>query len=268
MYSCRYGFRLAAGGGSSVACAPDLGSRVSPRRRRCIASVIAATAMLGVVSSPAMAVADPPGQDADHSGEQYTLDGKAAGRSAAERGGACVASPDGNGIVACFSSGNVLARTNAARVRAGELPLGYGAMPPNISRTELAAQFEREAKTGETRPSGAARNDGSEVVPLAGYDCSIGGQTRIWTGANYSGTVGWMGYTGNTYWRNYSSTFDNKVSSFWAYAGATTRWHDYRDGRGAYYGNGYSCRYVENLQNANMTDGGTANDRFTSWIIY
>lgn len=72
----------------------------------------------------------------------------------------------------------------------------------------------------------------------------------------------------DTYWRNYSSSYDNQVSSFWAKPGYTTRWHDYAYGGGAYYGNGYSCRFVEDLRNADMTDGGTANDRFSSWLIY
>ncbi len=66
-----------------------------------------------------------------------------------------------------------------------------------------------------------------------------------------------MGFTGEN-WKDYSSTYDNKVSSFWAMDNATTRWHDYAYGQGAYYGRGYACRYVEDLSNANMTDGGTA----------
>lgn len=228
-----------------------------------------------------MAIEDPPGQRVDHNGERYTLDGKAVSRQRAEQGQACVASPDDEGVVACFTTESDLSRTSAARLRAGQLPLGYGAMPPDISRKELAARFDRDAASGvPARPPSAARANAVKTAPSKkpsrrptyrrhdGYNCAIGPVTRIWIHSNYNGTVGEMGYTGNTFWRNYSATFDNAVSSFWAATSWTTRWHDYQDGNGAYYGNGFPCRFVENLQNGNMTDGGTANDRFTSWIIY
>lgn len=218
--------------------------------------------LLGAGASPAFAVEDPPGGQVDHSGELYTLDGKMVPREQAESGQTCVGSPDADGVVACFSTMGGLARASAARLRAGELPLGYGALPPGVSRAELISRLDRmAARDSQLSPGTAARL-------LDGYSCRTDPYTYIWNDAGYVGTSGTMGYTGNTYWRNYSSTYDNKVSSFWAMDGATTRWHDYANGGGAYYGNGYACRYVDNLGNANMTDGGTANDRFSSWIIY
>lgn len=228
----------------------------------------------------ALAAEDPPGLGVDHSQERYTLDGREVPRPAAESGARiCVASPDESRTVACFTSVGKLGRASVDALRAGKLPLGYGAIPPGVSRGDLLRSFEAFAQRDQVTPpiGSAARSSGHRRLrgggrPVAtaadGYSCRSDPYTYIWNGANYTSTSGTMGFTGATYWRNYSGTYDNQVSSFWGLNGATTRWHDYANGQGAYYGGGYSCRYIDNFGNANMTDGGTANDRFSSWIIY
>lgn len=108
-----------------------------------------------------------------------------------------------------------------------------------------------------------------EVGTLDFYDCSNGTRTYMYTDANFGGTAYQSdGATGTGIWVNLASGLDNRTSSFWARQGTTSRWHDYVNGGGAYYGNGYSCRAVENLTNASMNDSGTANDRFSSYASW
>ena len=203
----------------------------------------------------------PPRADAvpvDHSQERYTLDGAAATSAVGDaKGVVCAASPDANSVVACFSSAKKLGAAQLKAAEAGAIPPGFGTTTPKDGFRTLAAGGS--ALATPTTGSAVARDS---------YQCRSDLQTYIWNGANYTDTSGVMGVTGNTYWRNYSATYDNKVSSFWATNSYTTRWHDYANGQGAYYGNGFACRAVESLTNGTMGDGGTANDRFSSWIIY
>lgn len=226
----------------------------------CLVSLVAAV--------PATAESDPAGMAVDHSGETHTLDGKSVSQQVAMSDGqACAAIPDVNGVVPCFTSPEKMGGAQAKALRKGEVPAGYGALPPEHDRQRHLELFEQKA-AGNEPPDPTADSGGGGFAAMDGYDCNHDA-TKIWRNANFvDSNPGYMGYTGNTYWRNYSSSYDNQVSSFWAKPGYTTRWHDYAYGGGAYYGNGYSCRFVEDLRNADMTDGGTANDRFSSWLIY
>lgn len=236
---------------------------------RCLAVLLfaAAAASPAVFASP-----DPPASAVDHSGEHFTLDGQAADAQSAAAAATCSATPAHDGTVACFSSTSELGKLGAQALRAGHLPPGYASLPPGVDRSSLIVSFDRLANGGSSVPAAAKATAASrrghkhppKARPASGYDCS-GAYTWIYTDANFGGTSGHEGLTGTNVWDNFSATYDNKVSSFWADPNWQSRWHDYAYGGGAYYGNGDPCRYVENLGNASMTDGGTANDRFSSF---
>lgn len=244
-------------------------------QRRVGSTIVGAAAVLGMAFAPgALAADDPPSGSVNHSGEHYTLDGSASTQAAATASPhVCSAAPTADGSVVCFSSVKGLNSESAAALRAGGLPPGYLGIPPSVTRETLAQRFDAAAQRGSRTPVGAqtaARRSkaGRRRVAHAADGSSCTGQslTYIYTDANFGGTTGSQGWTGQNNWLNYSATYDNKVSSFW---NSTTlfdsRWHDYANGGGAYYGNGFKCRYVNNLGNASMTDGGTANDRFSSF---
>lgn len=133
--------------------------------------------------------------------------------------------------------------------------------------------FECKTVASLPRPSASAasaqRAKGT-FGTLDFYDCSNGSKTYMYTNAAYGGSAySISGGTGVGGWQNLVAGIDNATSSFWARDGTTTsRWHDYANGGGAYYGNGFSCRAVENLANATMDDAGTANDRFSSYASW
>jgi hypothetical protein len=239
-------------------------------RARTTARSAAAICLLAfALPASVSATDDPPGIALDHSQERYTLDGAATTRALAESAGqTCAVSADASGTVACFSSRPLAARADASALRRGALPAGWYALPPNVSRAQLIAQYDamsagqnlasppaQVARRRAHRPR-ARKADGSACGPA---------NTLIYNSPGLTGTSGSQGFTGVDGWHNYSATFDGRVTSFWNQAGWTARWHDYPNGQGAYYGRGYACRWVSNLDNANMTDGDTANDRFTSW---
>jgi hypothetical protein len=102
-----------------------------------------------------------------------------------------------------------------------------------------------------------------------GYSCSGRNVVDVYRNAGFNDSnPGATGYTGVGRWLNYVDAYDNKTSSFWNEGGYVARWHDYANGQGAYYGNGFECRYVQDLTPANMGDGGTANDRFSSVAMW
>lgn len=219
------------------------------------------------------AASAPPGSAVNHAGEHFTLDGQPASAAAAASAATCAASPDANGAVACYSSAADLGSIGLQALKAGNLPPGYDTMPAGTTRSSLESLFGRLASTGRIVPAVAAASAASvhhsrrhhvKAHAADGYDCS-NGYTYIYTDANFGGTSGHEGATGTNVWNNFSASYDNKVSSFWADPNWQSRWHDYAYGGGAYYGNGDPCRYVVNLGNASMTDGGTANDRFSSF---
>lgn len=211
-------------------------------RRRSIAGVALLSA--AALAVPSSAFADAP---------EFTLDGQAAQDSAVTSAAICAATPDGEGTTACFSTEATYLRSQAATVRAGGTPAGWAAVPTDTDREALAAAYDAEAAS--------AGGIGLAVASDCGY-----ADTRIWTGANKGGTAGAQGATGSGVWLNYSSTYNNKVSSYnttnrsWA-----TRWHDLPDGGGAYYGPVSRCEYESNLAGRTMGDGGSANDRFSSF---
>lgn len=194
--------------------------------------------------------------------QRYTLDGQpAAAATALDPANICVAAAAADGTQACFSSRSELGQAGSTALDEGKLPPGYTVLPSGVSQEQLAQSFDRLAgDDGETAPAVDA-----PIVARDGTSCG-NPYTWIYTAANFGGTQGSQGATGVNAWLNYSGTYDNQVSSFWNETSVwTARWHDYANGQGAYYGNGTPCRYVENLGNASMTDGGTANDRFSSF---
>lgn len=248
------------------------------RPQMVLLTAVTSLAALAATASLSHAASDPPGAAVDHAGEQYRLGGQPlSADEAAER--LCLSATDEGKVVQCYSSNEALGEAGVQALRAGGLPPGYAAIPPGMTRQELLNAFARQAR-GElpTRPDGirAASVRNASVTPRRrktqklhaqaadGYTCGLS-YTYVYTNASFGGSAGTEGYTGVGGWLNFSATFDNKVSSFWAADWFTSRWHDYANGGGAYYGNGFACRWVENLGNASMTDGGTANDRFSSF---
>ncbi len=207
---------------------------------------IAGTALLSAVALavPASALADAP---------EFTFDGQAAQGSVVTSSAICAATPDAQGTTACFSTEATYLHSQAATVRAGGTPAGWAAVPAGTDREALASAYDAEAAS-----------TGSVGLAVAS-DCRYV-DTRIWTGANKGGTAGTQGMTGPGIWLNYSSTYNNKVSSYnttndvW-----DTRWHDLANGGGAYYGPVSRCEYESNLAGRTMGDGGSANDRFSSF---
>jgi hypothetical protein len=222
----------------------------TPRGRRSARRALLATLVVGTACLAPAAVAS-----AD---ETFTLDGQASTQAAILAAGAiCGAGPNDAGVNECFSTEEAMATAQAAAVRAGELPAGWGVIPATPAEREALAQsFEDEGAGG----SSAAR--ASLLLGSCGWV-----NTHIYTDANQLGTHGTQGATGTNVWLNYSSTYNNKVSSFATSNDDTwdTRWHDLADGGGAYYGPIGSCVTNNNLAGTNMNDGVTANDRFSSF---
>ena len=214
------------------------------------------------------------GQDPRPAAESWTLNGKQADRAAATAGSNfCQAHAAKH--QACFTSGTELARATAAALRDGRVPDGWLALPPEADRPKLIAQLEKQAASGDApvRPSPAAdqsrrKRKKVKARASAGYDCNNAYGTFVYTGYSFTGSYTYSGYTGLNNWGNYTSPFHVDTSSFWAMPNYTSRWHDYWFGDGAYYGAGYACRYVENLGNASMTDGRSADNRFSSFATW
>lgn len=242
-----------------------------------VRSLALASAAALTVAGAAAGADDPPSGAVDHSIERYLLDGRPAEPSVADQPGTvCSAGVGAGGVVACFSSRQALGRAGASALMRGETPPGFAALPQGADRNRALEGLQSLASERGAATPPAARSAtrtrtgkrGARARKADGYQCRSDPYTYVYLGANYTSTSGSTGYTGTNSWSNFSGTFDNKISSFWASDYWTSRWHDYTSGQGAYYGNGYACRYVENLSNANMTDGGTANDRFSSFGIW
>ncbi|WP_320672534.1 hypothetical protein [Patulibacter defluvii] len=215
-----------------------------PRSARRLLLAGAAALVAGIV--PATANAD----------ELFTLDGQPSTQAAIVAAGAiCGAAPNDSGVNECFSTYELLATAQAAAVRAGELPPGWGVIPATQPEREALAQaFDADA-------GGSA----SKGVSLLAFD-ACKASTQVATGTSGGGTVGTQGQTGTNVWQNYSSTYSNQISSFRTTNQAwDTRWHDLQDGAGAYYGPIGTCVTDNDLSNNTMNDGGTANDRFSSF---
>lgn len=247
-----------------------------PRVARGVLAVTVVVAACATAVSSSLATSDPPAGAVDHSGEHYTLDDQSVSQQTAQGGAACIASADASGNVVCFNSAAKLGSAGVGALEGGQLPPGYAAIPPGVDGSNLEQRFKKLESGGPLTPPSQAttataashrsahRRHRVKARAADGYDCT-GAYTYIYTDANFGGTAGSEGYTGTNNWLNFSATYDNKTSSFWADPNWQSRWHDYANGGGAYYGNGDPCRYVQDLRNANMTDGGTANDRFSSF---
>jgi hypothetical protein len=208
----------------------------------------------GLVGGLAMVAAVIPSVAAA-SGATYTLDGKAASAQAVKTAGACAAIADAHGVVACFSTEGGLLRAQADALRSNEVPPGWGIVPTDASRETLAARLDAEASGG-----------GGTVQPYnAGSFCFGYTNIHIWQAAGFSGTAGSIGPTGG--WYDLQGGWSNSISSYRNSDYYTSWFSDYSLGSGATYGAIARCWWNDNLSTATMSDGGTANDRFSSaWV--
>lgn len=221
----------------------------TPRGRRSARRALLATLVVGTACLAPAAVAS-----AD---ETFTLDGQASTQAAILAAGAiCGAGPNDAGVNECFSTEEAMATAQAAAVRAGELPAGWGVIPATPAEREALAQsFDADA---------AGAGGGGGMSLLSFVTCST--STQIATGTSGGGTTGTQGATGTNVWKNYSSTYNNLVSSYRTTNQAwDTRWHDLQDGGGAYYGPIGSCVTDNDLSGNTMNDSGTADNRFSSF---
>lgn len=130
----------------------------------------------------------------------------------------------------------------------GENPKGWAQVPPKLA--EAARKSQRD-------PKGKRAQDTQDYY------------TTIYSNINMGGNYGYMGYTGNDYWRNFSSTWNNVASSAAGRRVWNTYFHEGSDGQGYYYAGLTSGRLIYDFRNANWQ--GTSvnlNDRASSWKIY
>jgi hypothetical protein len=103
-----------------------------------------------LLTAAATAAAQGPSATADGqqaAGERYTLDGRNTTRSeAAAAGNVCAVSADGAGVVACFTSNERFGQAAVTALDQGELPPGWYALPPGVSRAELRRHFQAVAR--------------------------------------------------------------------------------------------------------------------------
>jgi hypothetical protein len=236
------------------------------QKTRLVAFATVALTALSATPGLASAQSDAVGGNAPVPGA-YTLDGAPSSASGVAGAAVCAAILDASGTENCFSSMKSENQATLSALQAGKVPAGWAALPPaaDVARAVSALRIASTGDASLTPPAAAsiARRHGPRAHKADGAQCS-GQATIVYENNSFGGAAGSTGYTGTGAYAAYSATYNNIASSFWATAGYTSRWHDYSNGTGAYYGNGYSCRYVENLGNANMDDGGTANDRFSS----
>jgi hypothetical protein len=227
-----------------------MGSRMRGRPIAVLASAVVAAV---VVAAPSWGA------------ETYTLDGVAVSASQADNAPACAGIADAQGTVACFSSQQKLVKAQAAAVRQGKVPPGWGILPTNISATSLANRLLAEANTAPA--AGAARVKGKVIAHAASAGSYCYGYTNIhiWKDAGPSGTTGDIGPTGG--WYDLSSSWTNSISSYRNSDVYTSWFSDYAGGSGATYGAIAHCWYNTDLSSATMSDSGTANDRFSSAYV-
>lgn len=209
--------------------------------RRYVRTAIGLVACALVTAAPSAAADE---------GSAFTLDGQSVSRAVAEQANAgCAALPAADGTVACFSTER---RHNLATLRAlqeGALPPGYEAMPDKATTGRLLLTLR--AQTG----AGSASKKKSATARAA--DSCAANDTHVYTGTSKGGSQTWYGLI--LTWPNFSSTFNNTVSSYWASNFWIPTWHDGGSGTGDYYDLAYTCREVQDLSN------GSWDNRFTSY---
>jgi hypothetical protein len=148
------------------------------------------------------------------------------------------------------------------------VPPGWGYLPTDISKAALAQRLAAEANAGgKAGPLvSASKAGGSLVSPMsAGSDCFGYTNIHIYPDHYMLGTNGNIGPTGG--WYNLSSAWTNSISSYHNSDYYTSYFADYTGGGGATYGAIAHCWWNDDLAYATMSDGGTANDRFSSaWV--
>lgn len=225
-------------------------------KRKWHRSVLVAGTLLCVVATPSTASA---------SAEKYTLDGKPVSAAVVASAGACAAIADARGVIACFSSQAGLLKAQAAAVRRGSVPPGWGFLPTDVSREALSSKLETEARastsTSKLKPSGGD----SILHDHSGSYCYGYTNIHIWTDSSWTGAHGNIGPTNG--WYNLSSSWNNAISSYRNSNYYSTWFSDYANGSGASYGRISACWWNRNLGRSTMSDGGTANDRFTAAYV-
>ena len=178
-------------------------------------------------------------------GEFFTVDGKPAHEATAQSAAAgCAALAAPSGEVACFSSETRHRAATIEAVKANRLPPGWDSMPSAGQREQFL------------RGQGASAAGGRGPRARAADSCGVD-DTHVYTGANMSGSQTWYGLILG--WPNFSSTFNNTVSSYWASRFWVPTWHDGVSGSGAYYDLAHKCREAFDLAN------GDWNNRFSSY---
>jgi hypothetical protein len=162
-------------------------------------------------------------------------------------GHVCIISVDAGPDDCSMTASEVNSKAEAALAK-GELPPGFAKLPPK----QAGAGAARSRKDGKARR-------------LLHYNYA-----ELFYDIGFSGTWGYLGYTGNDYWRNLSSTWNNKASSGAGMdAPYNTYFHDQADGHGYYY-TGLTA-YTERRDFRNQKWQGTSrsiNDELTSWKLY
>lgn len=188
---------------------------------------------------------------AAHAESWYSLDGqKSTEREATSSpAGGCAAVAAPSGEIACFTSEQARARTEAASLRSERIPPGYVALPPADKRAAAiqAAELTAGAPRASRRATAKAAQDG----------CNRN-YTHVHTGYSYGGSYGYFGYTAS--WQNHTATFNDSISSYKASSLYIPYWHDLPNGSGAYYNLANICRLVPDLS------AGSWDNRFTSFL--
>lgn len=173
--------------------------------------------------------------------ETFTLDGVTAESSAAVGAeGGCSMVPAEDGTYPCFSTKAKRSEAASKAMSEGKVPPGSTAIPP---KDRQATSSGRKAR--------------------AAYVCD--GATQVWTSTYKTGSYGWFDYIPN--WRNFSSTFNNTISSDWTSSYYSAFYHDGVNGSGHFFDKAKSNCHLDNaLTSDAFPGGGTWNDKFTSFL--
>jgi len=188
--------------------------------------------------------------------ESYTLDGRTVAARPTAKGVVCNVDATNSGAEQCFSSQAASDRAQLAALEAGTVPPGFGALPDAATRKSIISRL---------RAGNEAKDAGSGTSKAAAAACRT--NTHIYEDLQYGGLSGQMGFTGaQTYWRNYSSVWNDRVTSFKPSGEWYSYWRRHSDGTG----DGYSWGWCTNqpLITGTYSDGYPRNDSFTSWKVY
>jgi hypothetical protein len=225
-----------------------------------LAIALGVTTSLSVVATAAAQTTTPASETTPHEAtvarESYTLDGRAVDVRPAAKGVVCNVDATNSGVEQCFSSQAASDRAQIAALEAGTVPPGFGALPDAATRKSIISRL---------RAGNETKDVGSGTSKAAAAACRT--NTHIYEDLQYNGISGQMGFTGGqTYWRNYSSVWNDRVTSFKPSGEWYTYWRRDADGQGPAYSWGWCTN--QPLITGTYTDGTARNDSFTSWKVY